>query len=749
VRRLSSPILTLSWLAAALPAQPGWIQAKLFDNSTVVSAYDSARGRVVQFGADPGSAAATREWDGNAWITHVPVHSPTQRSAHCMCYDAGSRRVVLFGGVATGSNGVSYPSDLWEWDGQDWTMRKSATSPPGRSGAAMAYDAVRGRVVLFGGFYTTVGPIFVANLDDTWEWDGTGWLQMTPAAKPQARLDHGMAFDDVRGRVVMFGGAISNPAGYFPMYSDVWEWDGNIWSQASPSVSPSARSRHGMVFDSARRRTVVFGGFAGGPGLSETWEWDGASWTMRSPAASPSARAFPALSYDSARARTVLFGGVSGARPLLDLWEYDGNGWILRDTATASPDRRSHALAYDPARQQTLLFGGWTSDTAYSADTWRWDGFTWQRLAPSASPSSRISHALVSEGRSGRMLLFGGDAGLNDLADTWAWDGTSWTLLNPGTAPSARGQHAMATDLARGRVVLFGGLDGTGQSSETWEWDGNVWQLRTPSKAPQARHAHAMAYDWLRAKVVLFGGRGPGAISVFGDTWEWDGTVWTQLSPMVAPAARSGHAMAFDVLRGRTVLFGGLTYAGMASDTWEWDGTAWSPVAVQAAPPPRYAHAMAYDLVHGQVVMTGGFAHVALPNTWLYGDAARIVPAAVTTFGSGCAGGSGIPTLASSTPLLGTRSCALELSGCPPNGPVAIGLAGAQQTLPLGGGCTLYLGGPILALPALGNASGFATAALPVPADFALRAALVFAQGFVPAHGGLAVSPGVRLTLGY
>ena len=70
--------------------------------------------------------------------------------------------------------------------------------PPGRGYHAMAYDAVRQRVVLFGGSNTNT------ILNDTWEYDGTTWTQRTPATSPSARGAHAMAYDaarDVTGQV--------------------------------------------------------------------------------------------------------------------------------------------------------------------------------------------------------------------------------------------------------------------------------------------------------------------------------------------------------------------------------------------------------------------------------------------------------------------------------------------------------------------------------------------------------------------
>src|SRR5438874_3914689 len=74
--------------------------------------------------------------------------------------------------------------DTWEWDGTDWIQKTPATSPPPRECHAMAYDSTRERVVLFGG---TDGSGF---LGDTWEWDGTDWIQKTPATSARSSKRH-------------------------------------------------------------------------------------------------------------------------------------------------------------------------------------------------------------------------------------------------------------------------------------------------------------------------------------------------------------------------------------------------------------------------------------------------------------------------------------------------------------------------------------------------------------------------------
>jgi len=46
---------------------------------------------------------------------------------------------------------------------QTWVQRNPATSPSARNGCALAFDAARGRAVLFGGYDSTT-----PDLGDTW-----------------------------------------------------------------------------------------------------------------------------------------------------------------------------------------------------------------------------------------------------------------------------------------------------------------------------------------------------------------------------------------------------------------------------------------------------------------------------------------------------------------------------------------------------------------------------------------------------
>lgn len=534
----------------------------------------------------------------NRWM---PMSIPG-RAAHAMAWDAARGKIILFGG------GFTPTDDTWEWDGTSWTQRTPVGSPPPRNQHRVAYDAFRQRIVLFGGLDAQNGL-----LGDTWEWDGVTWVQRTPAVSPPARAEHTMVYDRARKRVVLFSGRSSN--GYLP---DTWEWDGSRWTQRTPVVSPPARYLHAMAYDETRERVVVFGGYGVGGIRADHWEWDGVSWVERTLAVKPPARAYHSMAWDAVRARVVLFSGAESSGAVLrDTWEWDGTSWTRRTPVTEPPGRGHSELAYDGNTQSVLLFAGYENANGPSmrADTWAWDGANWTERAIVARPPSRSYEAMAYDASRQRAVLFGGygNNGVAGLGDTWEWDGARWTeRIFSSQTPPGRGQTALAYDAARQRVVLFGGVTqftlGGVTLADTWELDGQGWSRRTPVTSPPARANHHLAYDSSRQRVVLVGGSSENDV-LFTDTWEWDGVNWTERLPASTPPGNWGRAIAYDGARQRAVLFGGF----MSNETWAWDGNAWALLAPATSPAARGGHAMAYDSMRQRVLMFGGFE---MPNLY-------------------------------------------------------------------------------------------------------------------------------------
>ena len=92
-----------------------------------------------------------------------------------------------------------------------------------------------------------------------------------------------------------------------------------------------------------------------------------------------------------------------------------------------------------------------------------------------------------------------------------------------------------------------------------------------------------MAYDSARRHLVLFGGSPNGGYTALDDTWIWDGSNWSAMTPLARPAGRRDAAMAYDPVLRQVLLFGGIPtgYGVELADSWLWVGGAdTSPLAV-------------------------------------------------------------------------------------------------------------------------------------------------------------------------
>ena len=304
------------------------------------------------------------------WRLRTPGEAPSPRFGHAMACDSTRSVVVLFGGAGSGdtTSAGDISRETWEWNGLQWHQqaRWFALTPADRYAHAMAYDSDRRVTVLFG------GNDGASALNDTWEWDGTGWTEKFPANPPSARSGHAMVYDTARQRVVLFGGTSGG--------NQTWEWNGQDWTQMAPATRPYLRHDHAMAYDYGRSMVVLFGGDSGIARNNETWEWNGTNWSQKSPAHKPSARSLHAMSYDTARGLTVLFGGTSGTSLNNETWEWDGTDWTqtaLSSGATPSI-RYAHAMAYDSVYGVTLLFGGnvhgrGIAESSTAADNETWD----------------------------------------------------------------------------------------------------------------------------------------------------------------------------------------------------------------------------------------------------------------------------------------------------------------------------------------------------------------------------------------
>ncbi len=296
------------------------------------SVYDETRKRLILFGGADSERILNETWefDGQKWSS-IKTSSPSPRTFPSMIYDSARQKILLFGGnrVLFGKNDKDYEflNDFWEFNGQDW-QKIDVPSPQGRAEASFVFDRQRQKAVLFGGYTKENGEI--KRFADTWEWDGKSWTKVSEGV-PSARSGAAIAYDSKRRKVVLFGGGIRSGGG-----AETWEWNGQDWHQIT-SAKTEPRYNSTMVYDAAKDKIIRFGGWDGTRRVSETWEFDGQVW-QKLAIESPEARNHTVMVYDSNRRKTVLFGGHNGDFVFGDTWEFDGQTW--RRVISAEPQKR-------------------------------------------------------------------------------------------------------------------------------------------------------------------------------------------------------------------------------------------------------------------------------------------------------------------------------------------------------------------------------------------------------------------------
>lgn len=152
----------------------------------------TSRNSMIAFAAIVSFAAST-SLVAQTWST-TPVTGILPGAAeHAAVYDLAREQTIVFGGR---DEFFMRTDATWSFDGVDWQVVNCTMSPPPRSGHAMAYDFMRQRVVMFGGDAGPLGPYY----DDTWEFDGSTWIEQLPVTRPQGRSDHAMASGELARR---------------------------------------------------------------------------------------------------------------------------------------------------------------------------------------------------------------------------------------------------------------------------------------------------------------------------------------------------------------------------------------------------------------------------------------------------------------------------------------------------------------------------------------------------------------------
>lgn len=599
-------------------------------------AFDPVRGTFLSVGTSYTDAGTVYEFEPatNTWrIISVDGIKPSPYEGAPIAYDTARNKLFLFGG-GTGS-GAGNGDDLWEFDPEQrrWTL----TDPDPRLGskrqfASMLYDPKRQRLILFGGSDGFGGGDF----NETWIYyiNGAEWMNVTdeyePANNPVARSASAMAYDPENDTVILFGGC------YYDMdiycYNDTWELNPDTlrWTRLYPGGAfLGIRGWHGMVYDEVREKILLYGGYDDDAGTyySQLYEYDRRlnTWvSVTTNGATPTtSRAF-GMAYDTIRDRIVIWGGTdTSGNQTNKMYEFDGKNSRWTDLTTRIPVQNSwttERMIFNANRGRYLLY---MANTGSSDAVWEFDPNErrWTQLAVSSGPTNKYlsGYGMVHEpSGSYRTMVWGGSAAKKMYYWTpGAGDTGTWTdVAQVGTLPTAYYEMAMAYDPSRNWIVLFGGQVGGTYYNGTFVYrvSDARWFDMTASDAtpPTARIAAAMVYDPDNDRMLMFGGRASGG-SALNEMWQYKpGTYqWTTVTVNGSlPPARYNHSMVYDASRKKIILYGGRTSysdSSVLDDLWEYDiaGNRWTLIsnATGRGPGTLDDYAMAIDPTAGRMLL--------------------------------------------------------------------------------------------------------------------------------------------------
>jgi len=345
----------------------------------------NAPASLTLFGGDTGHVtdddAMLRLTDRTPGWFGTPHAGPPPRARHAAVVPLGHRSMLVFGGEGDSVPGGRRPlNDTWLLDGGAWhEMHTTGGPPPPRAGHTMIWDASRRRAIVHGGDSTYVdgtgahrrvlGDTWVLTLaDSTWRW--------LPPFGP-AVTAHSAVYDAVRDRMLVYGGRTANGVNDL-----LWAMDCRLelWTQIAPAgAAPTPRANHVAVYDPVRDRMIVHGGavavstwpsrdtwlldFGGTarPAVSVEWTpppWPGAAGHLRIVTTPHTAAPIPfvvqagfgsGMSY--AWLRTLATGHrdtVDAAIALPDSVEGDVPAFVRLSSALPLPDDTLHFFAHVP-----------------------------------------------------------------------------------------------------------------------------------------------------------------------------------------------------------------------------------------------------------------------------------------------------------------------------------------------------------------------------------------------------------------
>jgi hypothetical protein len=313
---------------------------------------DPVRDRLLCFGGQDRTGFVNQLWAlplgvPTGWTLLVPTGTPpSPRADHSTICDPIRDRLIVFGG-----RDPNYLNDTWTLDlpTLEWhLLTPSGTPPSARAGAAVIYDAVRDRMIVFGGDGLSGPPdskTYALSLGASPAWSTVSYKGTPPVARYHAAA----IYDPPRDRLVVFGGQGAGSDTF--VYARPLASNGT-WARIAAAGPPDPAQTYVAVYDPPRDRMVTYYGVnPSALSLATPAAWN----TLQPGGPMPPWFYGRAAAYDASRERMVILGGSDTPESALhDAWYLDWSAGVM-------------AVGSAPAGRALELGGPWPNPTLSAA----------------------------------------------------------------------------------------------------------------------------------------------------------------------------------------------------------------------------------------------------------------------------------------------------------------------------------------------------------------------------------------------
>lgn len=539
--------------------------------------WDAGRERILMFGGSSTNEGSLSQV-GDTWAfrddtwTLITDEGPSPRRFAAAAYDPAVGEMILYGGEA----GVTNFHDTWAFDGIDWRQLADGETAQVNT-PSLGYDALRNELILLGRDPATGEQV-------THRWEAGGWVRLEPETNPVCVGQTKLVFREETQRLLVYGGGC-NPSG---ISSRTYEWDGSNWILLEGAREVGPRLAYGLAHDDSRGEVVLYGGITesltGDTGeRGTTWVLKGQRWVRRDHVINPGPRSMFVFSRSLDGDGLFLFGGQSSSTFFDDLWKRSSSTgiWQTIDVGPEPGFCTTPVGGIDEARNVFVVF------CANDSSTYEFDGEAWTEIEGDG-PNGRAFGMMTWDASLGKMVLYGGFFGFNYSDETWTYDGSGWTEIEirDSQTPDARILAQQFYDPISRRLIVFGGIGRKDENSrfqryeDQWYFDGTRWFEMDPTTMPPTRYGAQVVFDQASQRILMFGGKSEDE-KYLNDLWAWDGNNWSEVADVNPPAPRMNGRMSWDPVSESVMLYGG--FAGVYySELWRYRDGEWTLVPERA-----------------------------------------------------------------------------------------------------------------------------------------------------------------------